>query len=165
VTIGGLNEVKVFRTSDFSQVATIPVGALPHGIWPSGDGNRVYVGLENGDGVTAIDTLTHKVIATVPVARRRKPSPMCVMRCRQVPERKTYNRSASQARSRISRSRLQPRRRAMRLPAFLCFGLLGLVALRQYASVLLVPLDDEDGFIINAVLLALWRNSSSLLRA
>ncbi len=65
VTIGGLNEVKVFRTSDFSQVATIPVGALPHGVWPSGDGNRVYVGLENGDGVTAIDTLTNKVIATV----------------------------------------------------------------------------------------------------
>src|ERR1700753_3503874 len=69
VTIGGLNEVKVFRTSDFSQVATIPVGALPHGIWPSGDGNRVYVGLENGDGVTAIDTLTNKVIATVPVGQ------------------------------------------------------------------------------------------------
>src|SRR6266849_2042901 len=65
VTIGGLNEVKAFRTSDFSQVATIPVGALPHGIWPSGDGNRVYVGLENGDGVTAIYTLTNNVIATV----------------------------------------------------------------------------------------------------
>jgi YVTN family beta-propeller protein len=69
VTIGGLNEVKVFRTSDFSQVATIPVGALPHGIWPSGDGNRVYVGLENGDGVTAIDTLTNKVIATVHIGQ------------------------------------------------------------------------------------------------
>jgi YVTN family beta-propeller protein len=69
VTLGGLNEVKVFRTSDFSQVATIPVGALPHGIWPSGDGNRVYVGLENGDGVTAIDTLTNKVIATVPIGQ------------------------------------------------------------------------------------------------
>src|ERR1700741_2486478 len=67
VTIGGLNEVKVFRTSDFSQVATIPVGALPHGIWPSGDGSRVYVGLENGDGVTGIDTLTNKVIATIPI--------------------------------------------------------------------------------------------------
>jgi len=69
VTIGGLNEVKVFRTSDFSQIATIPVGALPHGIWPSGDGSRVYVGLENGDGVTAIDTLTNKVIATVPIGQ------------------------------------------------------------------------------------------------
>jgi DNA-binding transcriptional MerR regulator len=51
--------VKVFRTDDFSQVATIPVGALPHGLWPSGDGTRIYVGLENGDGVTAIDTLTN----------------------------------------------------------------------------------------------------------
>src|SRR3546814_1027515 len=30
ITIGGLNEVKVFRTDDFSQVATIPVGKLPH---------------------------------------------------------------------------------------------------------------------------------------
>jgi YVTN family beta-propeller protein len=69
VTIGGLNEVKVFRTSDFSQVATIPVGALPHGIWPSGDGNRIYVGLENGDGVTAIDTLANKVIATVRIGQ------------------------------------------------------------------------------------------------
>jgi YVTN family beta-propeller protein len=64
VTVGGLNEVKVFRTDDFSQVATIPVGKLPHGIWPSGDGTRVYVGLENADAVTAIDTLTNKVIAT-----------------------------------------------------------------------------------------------------
>src|SRR5712675_2775145 len=36
VTIGGLNHVKAFRTTDFEQVATIPVGALPHGIWPSG---------------------------------------------------------------------------------------------------------------------------------
>lgn len=64
VTIGGLNQVKVFRTDDFSQVATIPVGKLPHGLWPSGDGSRVYVGLENADAVTAIDTMTNKVIAT-----------------------------------------------------------------------------------------------------
>jgi YVTN family beta-propeller protein len=69
VTIGGLNEVKVFRTDDFLQVATIPVGNLPHGIWPSGDGTRVYVGLENADGMTAIDTITNKVIATVPVGQ------------------------------------------------------------------------------------------------
>jgi YVTN family beta-propeller protein len=69
VTIGGLNEVKVFRTDDFSQVATIPVGKLPHGIWPSGDGSRVYVGLENADGMTAIDTITNKVIATSPVGQ------------------------------------------------------------------------------------------------
>jgi YVTN family beta-propeller protein len=69
VTIGGLNEVKVFRTDDFSQIATIPVGKLPHGIWPSGDGSRVYVGLENADAVSAIDTMSNKVIATSPVGQ------------------------------------------------------------------------------------------------
>ncbi|MGV7243343.1 YncE family protein [Caballeronia sp. M23-90] len=69
VTVGGLNQVKVFRTDDFSQVATIDVGKLPHGIWPSGDGTRVYVGLENADAMAAIDTLTNKVIATVPIGQ------------------------------------------------------------------------------------------------
>jgi YVTN family beta-propeller protein len=64
VTIGGLNEIKVFRADNFEQVATIPVGKLPHGIWPSGDGTRVYVGLENEDKVAAIDTLKNAVIAT-----------------------------------------------------------------------------------------------------
>ncbi len=69
VTIGGLNEVKVFRTDNFEQVATIPVGKLPHGIWPSGDGRRVYVGLENDDRLTAIDTLSNKVIANIPIGQ------------------------------------------------------------------------------------------------
>jgi YVTN family beta-propeller protein len=69
ITVGALNEIKVFRTDTFELVATIPVGNLPHGIWPSGDGTRVYVGLENGDGLTAIDTLTNKVIATVPIGQ------------------------------------------------------------------------------------------------
>ena len=69
VTIGGLNEIKVFRTDNFAQVATIPVGKLPHGVWPSGDGTRVYVGLENEDKVAAIDTLKNEVIATSPVGQ------------------------------------------------------------------------------------------------
>ena len=69
VTIGGLNEVQVFRTDDFSKVTTIEVGKLPHGVWPSGDGTRVYVGLENADEMIAIDTLTNKVIANVPIGQ------------------------------------------------------------------------------------------------
>jgi YVTN family beta-propeller protein len=69
VTVGGTNEVKVFRTDDFSQVAAIPVGKLPHGVWPSGDGTRVYVGLENNDALTAIDTATNQVIATIPIGQ------------------------------------------------------------------------------------------------
>jgi YVTN family beta-propeller protein len=69
VTIGGLNEIKVFRTDNVDQVATISVGNLPHGLWPSGDGTRVYVGLENADALAAIDTLTNKVIATIPIGQ------------------------------------------------------------------------------------------------
>lgn len=69
VTIGGLNEIKVFRTDNFEQVATIPVGRLPHGVWPSGDGTRLYVGLENDDQIAVIDTGTNRVIGTTPVGQ------------------------------------------------------------------------------------------------
>jgi len=69
VTVGGLNAVKVFRTSDFEPVATIETGALPHGLWPSGDGTRIYVGLENADAAAVIDTRENKVIATVPLGQ------------------------------------------------------------------------------------------------
>ena len=70
VTIGGLNEVKVFRRgAKPALVTTIPVGNLPHGIWPSGDGSRVYVAFENGGAAAAIDTLTNKVIANIPIGQ------------------------------------------------------------------------------------------------
>jgi YVTN family beta-propeller protein len=69
VTVGGLNEIKVLRTDDFSQIATIPVGPLPHGVWPSGDGSRIYVGLENGDALAVIDTATNTVIGNVPIGQ------------------------------------------------------------------------------------------------
>lgn len=69
VTVGGRNEVQVFRTRDFAKVATIPVGKLPHGLWPSGDGTRIYVGLENDDALAVIDTATNEVIATMPIGQ------------------------------------------------------------------------------------------------
>jgi YVTN family beta-propeller protein len=70
VTIGGANEVKAFRRGETPElVATIPVGELPHGIWPSGDGSRVYVALENGEHCAAIDTMTNKVIAKIPIGQ------------------------------------------------------------------------------------------------
>jgi len=70
VTIGGANEVKVFRRGATPElVATIPVGELPHGIWPSGDGSRVYVALENGEHCVAIDTVANKVIANIPIGQ------------------------------------------------------------------------------------------------
>jgi YVTN family beta-propeller protein len=70
ITIGGENAVKVFTTDDTPKlVATIPVGALPHGIWASDDGSRMYIGLENGDAIDVIDTADNKVIARAPVGQ------------------------------------------------------------------------------------------------
>jgi YVTN family beta-propeller protein len=71
VTVGGENAVKVYRRGERPErVATIPTGDLPHGIWASGDGSRVYVGLENQDAVAAIDTSTNTILATVPVGQQ-----------------------------------------------------------------------------------------------
>ncbi|MDR6626872.1 YncE family protein [Caulobacter segnis] len=69
VTVGGKSEVQVFRTDDFTKIATIPVGKLPHGVWPSGDGARIYVGLENADALAVIDTATNRVVANVSIGQ------------------------------------------------------------------------------------------------
>ena len=70
VTVGGTNQVKAYRRGGVPKLtATIPVGSLPHGVWPSGDGSRVYVGLENDNMVAAIDTLTNQVIANIPIGQ------------------------------------------------------------------------------------------------
>ena len=68
-SVGGLNQVKVFRTSDFTQTATIAIGRLPHGICPSGDGRCIYVGMENDDQLAAIDTASNALIASVHVVQ------------------------------------------------------------------------------------------------
>jgi YVTN family beta-propeller protein len=72
ISVGGKDEVLAYRRDQGSSpalVATIKTGDLPHGVWGSGDGRRVYVGLENGDAVQAIDTLTNQVIATIQVGQ------------------------------------------------------------------------------------------------
>ena len=70
VTVGGLNQVKVFtRQSAPKLVATIETGALPHGLWPSGDGSRVFVGLENGDAVEVLDTIAHRSMGRIPIGQ------------------------------------------------------------------------------------------------
>ena len=67
VTVGGENAVKVFTTGDSPKlVATIATGDLPHGLWPSGDGKLLAVGLENANAVALIDTETNTVKATIP---------------------------------------------------------------------------------------------------
>ena len=72
VSVGGKNEVLAYRREQGcapTLVATIKTGDLPHGMWGSGDGHRVYVGLENGDAVQAIDTVTNEVFSTIPVGQ------------------------------------------------------------------------------------------------
>ncbi|HEX4487986.1 MAG TPA: hypothetical protein VH088_17040 [Terriglobales bacterium] len=70
VTIGGANQVKVFRRGATPElIATISVGNLPHGIWASGDGSKIYVALENGEQAAAIDTLTNQVVANIPIGQ------------------------------------------------------------------------------------------------
>lgn len=49
VTVGGLNQVQ--------------------GVWDSGDGTHVYVGLENDDRLIAINTVTNQVVATIPIGQ------------------------------------------------------------------------------------------------
>jgi YVTN family beta-propeller protein len=72
ISVGGKDEVLVYTRdvgADAKLVATIKTGDLPHGIWGSGDGSQVYVGMENGDAVQAIDTATNKIVATIPVGQ------------------------------------------------------------------------------------------------
>jgi YVTN family beta-propeller protein len=38
-------------------------------MWGSGDGSRVYVGLENGDALAAIDTASNTVVAEIPIGQ------------------------------------------------------------------------------------------------
>jgi YVTN family beta-propeller protein len=73
ITIGGLNETKVYRVTTKgtpAQVATIhDTGNAPHGVWASGDSTRLYVGQEKSDSVDVVDTATNKVIDTLAVGQ------------------------------------------------------------------------------------------------
>jgi YVTN family beta-propeller protein len=70
LTVGAENKVRVFDINkNFVQTDTINVGALPHGLWPSPDGKRLFIGLEYGDEVQAIDLVTLKVISTIKIGQ------------------------------------------------------------------------------------------------
>jgi DNA-binding beta-propeller fold protein YncE len=70
VTVGGENKVRVFDVaSDFKQIDTVMVGALPHGLWPSKDGKLMYVGLEYADQVQGINLETMKALPAVAIGQ------------------------------------------------------------------------------------------------
>lgn len=77
VTVGGLRQVKVFTTDAQPKlVASIDTGDNPHGLWPSGDGSRMYVGLQLSNALAVIDTATNRVVKTVDVGAE---APMALM--------------------------------------------------------------------------------------
>ncbi|MEU8118292.1 beta-propeller fold lactonase family protein [Spirillospora sp. NPDC049024] len=69
LTVGGLDQTLVYeRTASGAPKLITRVrnhGHAPHGSWPSGDGTRMYVGLEKSDAVDVIDTTTNRVINTI----------------------------------------------------------------------------------------------------
>ncbi len=73
VTVGGMDQTLVYRRDGANPELTATIdnsGSTPHGIWPSPDNTRVYVGLETADAVDVIDTDTHEVVATIPVGQQ-----------------------------------------------------------------------------------------------
>ncbi|MDP9357076.1 MAG: cupredoxin domain-containing protein [Chloroflexota bacterium] len=72
VTVGGMDATLVYRRNGANpeRVAEIKnSGSTPHGIWPSPDNTRVYVGLENADAVDVIDTDAMTVVATIKIGQ------------------------------------------------------------------------------------------------
>ena len=72
VTVGQTNKTLVYRTNGAHPVKVGEVvhsGFEPHGVWPSPDNTRAYVGLEKSDAVDVIDTDRLHVIDTLRVGQ------------------------------------------------------------------------------------------------
>ncbi|MEW2546740.1 hypothetical protein AB0910_13320 [Streptomyces sp. NPDC047002] len=73
LTVGGLDETLVYRRNPGGTPQLVTrihdTGHAPHGIWPNGDGTRMYVGMEKSDTVDVVDTATNRVIDTVGVGQ------------------------------------------------------------------------------------------------
>ena len=72
VTVGGTNETLAYRRNGATPdlVARIANhGSVPHGIWPSPDGTRLYVVLEHSDAMDVIDTDALAVVATLHIGQ------------------------------------------------------------------------------------------------
>ena len=67
VTNQSFNQVNVFRTSDWLQLGSIPVGQTPTGISIPTTGGFAYVANRGGNSVSRIDLATSTVTATIPV--------------------------------------------------------------------------------------------------
>jgi YVTN family beta-propeller protein len=64
--------IYAFSVPDLKQLAKIDVGRFPNWITISPDGRLVWVSNQLDDTVSAIDTRTKKVVATIPVGHEPK---------------------------------------------------------------------------------------------
>ena len=70
VTVGGENCVKIYDVADdYKLIATIPTGILPHGLWASPDGKRLYAGLEYADQVQPINLEILKAMPPIQIGQ------------------------------------------------------------------------------------------------
>ena len=73
LTVGGLNETLVYRDHGGKRPTLVTRikdhGYGPHGIWPSPDNTRIYVALQNSDGVDVINTASNTVIKSLHVGQ------------------------------------------------------------------------------------------------
>ncbi|MFD9903549.1 beta-propeller fold lactonase family protein [Streptomyces sp. NPDC059063] len=73
LTVGGLDQTLVYRRTPGRTPKLVTrihhTKHAPHGMSPSGDGTRMYVGMEKSDAVDVIDTATNKVTDTIDVGQ------------------------------------------------------------------------------------------------
>jgi YVTN family beta-propeller protein len=73
LTVGGLDRTLVYRRDPGGTPQLVTriqhTGHAPHGMSPSADGTRMYVGMEKSDAVDVIDTASNKVTDTIAVGK------------------------------------------------------------------------------------------------
>lgn len=74
VTVGALNLTRVYTQGAPSEAPVyltdvLSSGVEPHGLWPSGDGTRLYVVNEHSDTLDVVDTSSMRVVRTLGVGQ------------------------------------------------------------------------------------------------
>lgn len=69
IALSGANAVAVFDTRNYRNVGNIDVGSSPQGLWPSGDGTRLFVALGAQKSLVIIDTASRQIVDSVRLAQ------------------------------------------------------------------------------------------------
>lgn len=70
-TVGGEGVLKVYSydKNNVKLIKTIKVDGVPHGVWSSGHGDKIFVGLEHADKLVVIHTDTFEVSKEIPIGK------------------------------------------------------------------------------------------------